>query len=813
MKTGTGNRGARARRPLIALVSSALTAGLLVVPLATSASAAGLAEADFGFSAGYQTWPVPTGVHTATIGVIGGAGGDGAVVDSTCSGTSAGAGGWVEGTVPVTPGQVLSIWVGGGGHLSGAGGTGTPDAKFGGGPGGAALSSLTGNGGGGGAASVVWSGTGHQQSDILLVGSGGGGGGGEGPVIYECGGHGGNGGNPAAYGLDAAGVGGLGTGGIPNKPDPGGYAGWPGETPPSTFWVGAGGGGGGAGFDRCNGGGVCGTGGGGKIDPGSSGVAGGGAGGTSYAADGVTNTFFSSSGAHGSNGSVTITWGAPSSTSIASGVADVGASVSLHAFVEPADGGGAVQFASDGVTIPGCDAVGFTSGGGDAWEATCTTAALPAGVHEITATYSGDDAYAGSAASGFWTIRQPTTTSVTVPSGLHPGDALAIDAVVDHADGGGAVQFRMDGSPIGACNAVPLQRTSGTYHATCTTTAPAVGTYALGAVFSGDSIDYASTGSAALTVVAVTTVPGAPSIGAVLPGDASAEVNFSAPRSDGGSPITGYVAVATPVGGGASVTGTGTTDPFTLTGLANRTTYTVTVAATNALGTGPASTSSHPFTPIAQLQITTGYRLPRATVGKAYRTTLLATGGTGDAVWSLAPGSSLPAGLTLHAGGTISGTPRAAVSGWQFAVQAADPSSGVITEAVFALTVAPPRAADLAIDLTHAGRLARRGTGTYAISVANTGTLHTNGRVTATLTLPSGLSPVSEHGLKWTCAAHGRVVTCSRSSFIYANAVSTIHVTVRITAARGRRLTAAARVAPADATPGDNRATDTVRIS
>jgi hypothetical protein len=51
------------------------------------------------------------------------------------------------------------------------------------------------------------------------------------------------------------------------------------------------------------------------------------------------------------------------------------------------------------------------------------------------------------------------------------------------------------------------------------------------------------------------------------------------------------------VGGGAPVTTTtttttGTDDPLTITGLTNRTTYTVTVAAKNAQRTGPADIDS-----------------------------------------------------------------------------------------------------------------------------------------------------------------------------------------------------------------------------
>jgi chitodextrinase len=68
--------------------------------------------------------------------------------------------------------------------------------------------------------------------------------------------------------------------------------------------------------------------------------------------------------------------------------------------------------------------------------------------------------------------------------------------------------------------------------------------------------------------------------------------------SDGGSPITGYV--VTPYIDNAAQSPSTFTSPATtetITGLTNGTTYTFTVAAINAIGTGPESTSSNPVTP------------------------------------------------------------------------------------------------------------------------------------------------------------------------------------------------------------------------
>jgi len=83
---------------------------------------------------------------------------------------------------------------------------------------------------------------------------------------------------------------------------------------------------------------------------------------------------------------------------------------------------------------------------------------------------------------------------------------------------------------------------------------------------------------------------------AATAGDASATVTWTAP-SDGGSAITSYTVTASP--GGATLGAGGGASSLLFTGLTNGTSYTFTVFASNAVGSGALSAPSAPVTPSA----------------------------------------------------------------------------------------------------------------------------------------------------------------------------------------------------------------------
>jgi hypothetical protein len=98
-------------------------------------------------------------------------------------------------------------------------------------------------------------------------------------------------------------------------------------------------------------------------------------------------------------------------------------------------------------------------------------------------------------------------------------------------------------------------------------------------------------------------VPGAPTIGTAIPGNKQATVSWTAPSSDGGSPILSYTVQAytgnTVSKAVPNITCSTTSCSTTVTDLTNGTAYTFTVIAVNAMGPSAESAPSNSVTPNA----------------------------------------------------------------------------------------------------------------------------------------------------------------------------------------------------------------------
>ena len=432
-----------------------------------------------------QLPPVPQGICFVTVNASGGSGGDGDNLNGIS--VAGGAGATVSALVPVTPGDVLGVVVGGAGGfvVSADGGNG----GLGGGGGGA-------NGGGGGGASAVTTGTG---TPLVVAGGGGGsgtyvGGAAGGPNVQagSSSSGGGSGGSATGGGGQGATNGGKGGGGVTTGgggPFGGGgseveaasaaeaeraAAGVPAvraardrvcrvsggkvstqwrEVPAAQEWApggmggdgepdiySAGGGGGGDGFG--GGGGGYGGGGGGGYGGG-----GGGAGGSSYVISSAKNM---SSGTQTGNGSVSITYDRttddcvtvvlPLNDSTLSGSTDLDASASNATSVEFLLFGGSYGFSAPVICTATLTLYGWVCG----WN----TRAVPNGNYTLVSYASGPGGSTASAGIGVRVKNPLPTTSVLIPSkgATMSGTSATLDASASNAT---SVEFLLFGGSYG----------------------------------------------------------------------------------------------------------------------------------------------------------------------------------------------------------------------------------------------------------------------------------------------------------------------------------------------------------------------------
>ncbi len=157
--------------------------------------------------------------------------------------------------------------------------------------------------------------------------------------------------------------------------------------------------------------------------------------------------------------------------------------------------------------------------------------------------------------------------------------------------------------------------------------------------------------NASTATAAAATVPGTPTAVTATGGNASAVVNWTAP-SNGGSAITGYTVTANP--GGATVIVGGGATSVTVSGLADGTSYTFTVYATNAIGNGPASTPSAAVTPATVPGMPAGVTATAGNASAVVSWTAPSSGGSAITGYTV---TANPGGATANvAGGTTSAT-------------------------------------------------------------------------------------------------------------------------------------------------------------
>ena len=129
--------------------------------------------------------------------------------------------------------------------------------------------------------------------------------------------------------------------------------------------------------------------------------------------------------------------------------------------------------------------------------------------------------------------------------------------------------------------------------------------------------------------------------------------------------------------------------------------------------------------------------------------------------------------------------------------------------------------ANLTLAKSHTGSFVRGSTGSYTLTVGNTGTAATNGTITVIDTLPTGLSvnggaagTVTSGNAAWTCssnAASPQVITCTSSAVIAILGNSVFSLSVNVASGAGNSVMNSATVSgggEATANNGNNTATD-----
>ena len=306
------------------------------------------------------------------------------------------------------------------------------------------------------------------------------------------------------------------------------------------------------------------------------------------------------------------------------------------------------------------------------------------------------------------------------------------------------------------------------------------------------------------------TVPGAPTNVVPVAGNALANVAWTAPTNDGGSAITSYTVTAMSGGVATGITAT-VQAPSTgavVSGLTNGTSYTFTVHATNAIGSGPESLPSAAVTPSATT-------VPGAPTGVA-----AAAGNAQATVSWLAPTSDGGSPITSYTVTTLSsGAQIAPVTvvgnsavitgltngiGYSFTVHATNavgnsPESG--PSAVVVPTLPP---ADLAVTMSGPSQVIAGNSAVYTVNVANLGPSSAPGVTVSDSETGATISSVTTS--LGTCTTAGSTINCNLGT-VAAGSSALITITLKPSSNTINQATVqASATAGADPNPANNKA-------
>ena len=266
------------------------------------------------------------------------------------------------------------------------------------------------------------------------------------------------------------------------------------------------------------------------------------------------------------NGSITVTWSAPTS-----GDAPTSYEVSI-----PGQTTCVVNLVSNPSAALSCTFTGLTNG-------TSYTATIVA-------------KNAGGSSTG-------VTASATPVAPTPPGAPTGVTATA--GNGQATISWNAPSS-AGSSVITSYTVTASPGGRTCTVNAPATtctisgltnGTAYTFSVVATSTAGNSSPSSASTSVSPQATVPSAPTNVTAASGNGEATVSWTTPVSDGGESIDGYIVTSSPDGLTCTAVAPDTT--CTITGLTNGTAYTFTVVASNNIGTSDPSSTSNSVTPAA----------------------------------------------------------------------------------------------------------------------------------------------------------------------------------------------------------------------